>query len=104
MSDLKMLNQAYLGNIRYNDELELVSVLSKDFLEVGSLRLRPDGGSDGVPFLEESIDDVDGREAVRAGDEDFASWSDDWHALLFPESLMSVREGSEVWRSVRRVW
>ena len=104
MSDLKVLNRAHLSDIRYNDEFKLVSVLSKDFLEVGSLRVRPNGGSDEVPFLEENIDDVDGGEAVRAGDEDFAPWSDDWHALLFPEGQMGASEVIEVWRSVGLVW
>jgi hypothetical protein len=76
------LDRTYLGNITHDDELELVSVFPKDFLEVRSFRFRPDGGSDGVPFLEEEVDDVDSGETVRAGDEDFASWSDDWHIPL----------------------
>jgi len=37
MSDLMGLNKTHFGNIRYNDELELVSVFPEDFLEVGSL-------------------------------------------------------------------
>jgi len=52
---------------------------------VGSLRFRPDGRSDGVPFLEESINDIDGDETVRAGDEDFASLSDGRHIPLVIE-------------------
>ena len=52
---------------------------------MGSLRFRPDGRSDGVPFLEESINDVDGDETVRASDEDFASWNDGRHIPLVVE-------------------
>ena len=82
MSDLTGLNKTHLGNIRYDDKFELASVFPKDLLEVGSLRFRPDGGSDGVPFLEEDIDDVNGSETVRASDEDLASWSYNWHIPL----------------------
>ena len=35
--------------------------------------------SDGVPFLQEDVDDVNGEEPVCAGDEDLISWSDDCH-------------------------
>ena len=80
--DRKGSDHAHLGNIRHDDELELVSVFPKDFLEVGSLRFGPDGGSDGVSFLEEGVDDVDGGEAVRSSDEDFTSWGDDRHVFL----------------------
>jgi len=82
MSNRKASGQPNLGNIRHDDELELVSIFPKNFLEVGSLRFRPDGGSDGVAFLEEDVDDVDGGESVRSGDEDFTSWGDDWHFFL----------------------
>jgi len=85
MTHLAGLDKTYLGDIRYNDELELVSVFLKDFLEVSSLGFGPDGGSDGVAFLEEDVDDMDGGETVRAGDEDLASWSDDWHIPLILE-------------------
>ena len=85
MSDPTGLDKTHLGGIRYDDKLELVSVFCKDFLEVGSLGFGPDSGSDGVAFLEEDVDDVDGSETVRTGDEDLASWSDDWHTSLFLE-------------------
>lgn len=72
-------NQTHLGNIGNDGEFKLVPVFPKQFPEVGFLGFRSDCGSDGVSFLEEDIDDTDGDETVRAGDEDFASWSDDWH-------------------------
>jgi len=57
---------------------------------VGSLRCGPNGGSDGVASFEEDVDDMDGGETVRAGDEDFTSWGDSWHALEFV--ISDVRE------------
>ena len=90
MSNRKGLDYANLGNIRYVDELELVSVLRKDLLEVSSLRLRPDGSSDRVTPLEEDVDNVDSSEAVRSCDEDFTARGDDWHILLIPEALDEV--------------
>lgn len=65
--------KAHLGDIRYNGELELVAVFAEDVLEVGPLRLRPDGSSDGVTCFEQGVDDMDGGKTVRAGDEDFTS-------------------------------
>ena len=71
----------YLGDVRHDGKLEFVTVLAEQPLEMCFLRLRPEGGSDGVTFLEEGIHDVDGGEAIRARDEDFAPWSDGWHVL-----------------------
>lgn len=75
-------SRAHLSNIRYDGKLELVTVVAEELFEVGPFRFRPEGSSDGVTLLEEGIDDVDGGEAVCAGDEDFASWCDSWHGLL----------------------
>ena len=55
MAGLTKLNQAHLGDVRYDDELKLISVLPEEFLEVGSLRIRSDGRSDGVSFLESTM-------------------------------------------------
>jgi len=73
------LGQTHLGNIGHNNELELIFVFPKHFSKMGSFGCGPDRGSDGVAFFEEGVDDVDGGETVRAGDKDFASWSDGWH-------------------------
>jgi hypothetical protein len=72
----------HFGDVGYNGELELISVSPKEFLKVHSLRFRPDGSSDGVAFLEEGADDMDGGETVRASDENIAPWGDDRHILL----------------------
>ena len=56
---------------------------------MGTFRVGPDGGSDGVSSFEEDVDDMDGGETVRAGDEDFASWSDSRHVLLLLEFVIS---------------
>ena len=85
------MGKARLGNIRYNDELKLVTVFTEDLLEVGPLRLRPDGSSDGVTILEKGFDDMDGGEAVRASDEDFTSWGDGWHGFSLFEIEMRVK-------------
>ena len=62
---------------------------------MGAFRSRPDGGSYGVAFLEEDVNDVDGGEAIRTGDENFASWRDDWHTFLFFEFGVSESEMGE---------
>ena len=85
------LNETHLGDIRDDDELELVTVLSEEFLEVNLLRLRPDGSSDGVALLEKEVHDMNGSETVRAGDEDFTSWSDNWHIYWLFEVGMRAR-------------
>lgn len=66
-------------------------MLVEEIPEVGPFRLRPDGGSDRVTFLEKGGYDVDGGEAVRAGDEDFTFGGDDWHGLLVVEIGLSVK-------------
>ena len=96
------MNKAHLSYIRYDDEFEFVSVFPKDLFEVGSLRLRPNGGSDRVTLLEEDVNDMDGSETVRSGDEDFTSWGDDWHVFLFLEVLDELKcrgMSLEIWRS-----
>ena len=81
MSNHEGTDETYPSNIGHDGEFELVTVLAEQIFEVGFLRLRPEGGSDRVTFLEEGVHDVDGGEAIRARDEDFASWSDGWHVL-----------------------
>lgn len=58
---------------------------------MGPLRFRPQGTSDGVTFPEKGVDDVDGGEAVRAGDEDFTSWGDGWHGFSLVETGVCVK-------------
>lgn len=85
------MNGANPSNVGHHRNFELVLVFAEELLEVGSLRLRSEGCPDGVALLEESVNDMNGGETVRTGDEDPASWSDGWHGLGSGEEIRLVR-------------